>query len=369
MSSFSVFLEKKSMAILGLFIMFQVPFTVFSQQDTVGSERITLKVGDPAPIIKPQYWIKGEPVSTFLPGKVYVVDLWATWCVPCAKTLPFLTNIKNQYQDKVVIISANVMERSKDDKYWQDVNDFVKRKGLIMDGLSVCADGNTKSVESEYFRAAGLHEVPGAFVVTQEGKIGYIGSPLYGTMDKAIALAVEGKLDIKTGEMLSRQTVENRTHVLKLQDEFGRLMNGQPVKALEKFHEIETLYPEWAMLIGSFKYRVLKKIGTAESSSFAVEFFERNFNNDLVLMEMANFIVRNDSINGDKSLVLKMALRAYEIQKASPSYAVLDLSARALAQTGRWKEAVGFQEQAVAVAPEEVKLKAKDMLKLYRDSI
>ena len=38
----------------------------------------TLKVGDPAPALTVDKWVKGEPVKEFKKGEVYVVEFWAT---------------------------------------------------------------------------------------------------------------------------------------------------------------------------------------------------------------------------------------------------------------------------------------------------
>ena len=38
-----------------------------------------LRVGDPAPSLQVAEWIKGQPVSAFEAGKVYLVEFWATW--------------------------------------------------------------------------------------------------------------------------------------------------------------------------------------------------------------------------------------------------------------------------------------------------
>src|SRR5947208_1155637 len=48
----------------------------------------TLHVGDRAPGLSVSKWLKGEPVTQFQPGKVYVVEFWATWRQPCIKSIP-----------------------------------------------------------------------------------------------------------------------------------------------------------------------------------------------------------------------------------------------------------------------------------------
>lgn len=44
----------------------------------VSAEEI-LHLGDPAPSLSVSDWIKGEKIERFEPGKIYVIDFWATW--------------------------------------------------------------------------------------------------------------------------------------------------------------------------------------------------------------------------------------------------------------------------------------------------
>ena len=54
----------------------------------------TLKVGDKAPPLVGGEWVKGEPVSGIEEGKVYVLEYWATWCGPCIRAIPHVTEFR-----------------------------------------------------------------------------------------------------------------------------------------------------------------------------------------------------------------------------------------------------------------------------------
>lgn len=58
----------------------------------------TLKIGDPAPEIKVEAWVRGTPVTKFEKGNVYVLDFWATWCGGCIASFPHISAIANKYE-------------------------------------------------------------------------------------------------------------------------------------------------------------------------------------------------------------------------------------------------------------------------------
>jgi cytochrome c biogenesis protein CcmG, thiol:disulfide interchange protein DsbE len=48
-------------------------------------------------------------------GKIVVVDFWASWCVPCRRSIPWLNAMQKKYaQQGLVIVGVNVDEQRKD---------------------------------------------------------------------------------------------------------------------------------------------------------------------------------------------------------------------------------------------------------------
>jgi len=41
-------------------------------------------------------------------GKVVYVDFWASWCVPCRKSFPWLNELAKKHPDDLVVIGVNV---------------------------------------------------------------------------------------------------------------------------------------------------------------------------------------------------------------------------------------------------------------------
>lgn len=154
-----------------------------------GSARAaTLNIGDPAPSLQIAHWVKGSPVDGFETGRVYVVEFWATWCGPCKESIPHLTELAHQFQDKVTFIGVDVME--------QDTNTvvkFVHREGGKMD-YHVAIDRPEGVMADTWLKAAGQNGIPSAFVVDGAGRIAWIGHPM-DSLDKTLDQVLAGTWD------------------------------------------------------------------------------------------------------------------------------------------------------------------------------
>jgi thiol-disulfide isomerase/thioredoxin len=74
------------------------------------------KVNDPAPPIELQSFTTGQTVTLeSLRGKVVLVDFWASWCIPCRKSLPMFNELRaNIGTEKFEILAVNLDENLDD---------------------------------------------------------------------------------------------------------------------------------------------------------------------------------------------------------------------------------------------------------------
>ena len=202
----------------------------------------TLRLGDPAPPLRVNKWLTGTEVKRFEPGKVYVVEFWATWCGPCLGVMPQLTALQAEYKDKgLTVVSLTV----KDEKNSAAaVEAFLARRGKrYAYTFAFCEDRTTYS---DYITAAGLAGIPTAFVVGPTGKIEYMGHSL--ELDLVIPKVMAG-------------TWRGQPDIDVVHKEFGRFgtimakSRTEPAEALKEFAVFEADQPK---LTAGYYYRLQK---------------------------------------------------------------------------------------------------------------
>ena len=174
-------------------------------------DKSTLVIGDAVPALAPSKWIKGQAVSKFEPGKIYIVEFWATWCGPCKASIPLLSELQ-QLNPGVMFIGMNCMEESP-----SDVPAFVAKMGDKMN-YRVAMDDADGSMVKAWLEAADQNGIPTAFLIGKDSKIAWIGHPtelgdvlkqvLAGTFDPQKA-AAEAAAEQEVEELV-QEAVESR---------------------------------------------------------------------------------------------------------------------------------------------------------------
>lgn len=105
-------------------------------------------------------WIKGTPFSTFDPSKIYVIDLWATWCKPCIAAMPHLNELSRRFKDKIVFVAQDVMENDQ-----AKVTEFVTRQGDNMDMNVAFGGPRGGDFDKKWIVASDTRSIPRTFVI------------------------------------------------------------------------------------------------------------------------------------------------------------------------------------------------------------
>lgn len=153
-----------------------------------------LRIGDPAPAFKAK-WIKGNKLQQLEKGMVYVIEFWATWCGPCIKAMPHVSELAKKYKGKAEFTGVSVWERGKPGQSINSlVEAFVKAKGDTM-SYNVYMDESDNYMVKNWVEASGQSSIPATLIVDREGKIAWIGVPT--EMDEPLAKIIEGRFDAK----------------------------------------------------------------------------------------------------------------------------------------------------------------------------
>lgn len=175
---------------------------IASPQEAPPGKPFAVMVGDPAPKLAPARWLKGPAVVSFAPGHTYVIEFWATWCAPCKRSIPHLTELQHRFDGKLSVIGIDVWEPD-----LESVEPFVQMMGDRM-GYSVAiddvpaapADCQNESAWSQdhgvvsngWLEASGWKSegIPTAFVVDGQGQVAWIGDPQ--DLDQPLAQIIDG---------------------------------------------------------------------------------------------------------------------------------------------------------------------------------
>ncbi|AGC77343.1 peroxiredoxin [Nonlabens dokdonensis] len=96
-------------------------------------------------------------------GKLVYIDVWATWCAPCKKQIPFLKKLEEEFAEENIVFISISVDAKKAYKSWKTM---VKEEEL--GGVQLFADN---SFDSEFAEAYGITSIPRFIIVDQEGKV------------------------------------------------------------------------------------------------------------------------------------------------------------------------------------------------------
>lgn len=91
-------------------------------------------------------------------GRVVVIDFWASWCVPCRRSFPWLNEMQSRYADDgLVIIGINV------DRNSADAHNFLQQ---FPADFEIVYDS-----EADLAKRFGVEAMPSSFIIGRDGAI------------------------------------------------------------------------------------------------------------------------------------------------------------------------------------------------------
>jgi thiol-disulfide isomerase/thioredoxin len=321
----------------------------------------SIKPGDPAPALKIAEWVKGTPITQFEPGKVYLVEFWATWCGPCIGNIPHLNALQKKYaKDGLVVIGmtnpdvdAGYTGARKENNTLQQVRDFVAAQGEKM-SYHVAYDTPMRDTYKSMMGTVG--GIPHAFLIGRDGRLAVDYHPFY--LDDAIDKVLAGTWNY------DRDYPELR-RCSKL---YGEVLGAKDYEAFKASYSVmERDFPRIAQRTLSTKFSRALKAGdqpailaagrammeyTRESEDAKeLAATARATARDLVYVQRSDVSGLTDAarFNEVKALIAEMAACAVEMSKETDSAA---FSAQAELAYGAedLATAVSLQKKAVASA-------------------
>lgn len=325
---------------------------------TPAARAADLGVGDAAPALAQGKYVQGEPVKSFEKGKVYVVEMWATWCGPCIAAIPHVNELQQKYADKgLVVIGQNVWERDP-----SKVEPFVKDMGakmayrVAMDDVSAGDDAG-KMAET-WMKAAGRNGIPCSFIVDKDGKVAWIGHPMQ--MGEPLQQVIDGTFDIAKAKAAAAQ---EQAAAKAMQEVASAARAGNWAEVLTKLDAAGEVSPAVAPQLTAIRYKALTETKQADKAAALAKDALANADKQPISALMIGDMAFQAQ-DYDLSAKLATAAAPHAKRMAFQAHA---LAARAYAGQDDYAKAAAALKQAVESAPEQAKPALERQLKEYEE--
>ncbi len=269
-------------------------------------------LGDTAADLQVSEWIKGDEVK-IEEGKVYVVEFWATWCPPCLKSIPHLTEVQKKYKDKAILIGISTEDAA-------TVKPFVKKMADKMD--YIVAIDKERATSKAYMEAFGVNGIPSAFIINQKKQIAWQGHPMDPAFEKTLEAVVKGEFNIEEAAKNAKR-IEEQNNLAN--DYFNKLVAKKAEEAKAVGQKLLTEYADDGEFLNKVAWVILKHQQLPDELR-------------------------------DKELALKMAetaAKATEEKEAS----ILDTLAVAYSENGNIEKAIEVEKKAISLTGDNEELK------------
>lgn len=310
-----------------------------------------LTVGSPAPQLQIAHWMKGEEVTEFEPGKIYVLEFWATWCAPCVASMDHLSEIAEQYRDD------NVRVIGVSDEPLQTTVAFlfkkVKDRDLIQNDrirYSLATDPDHSTL-NDYLKAAMINAIPSTFIIGRTGVIEWIGHPT--EIDPVIKSIVDGSWDLAAEREKSLRAMQAQKDTRAASESLSAAIEAENWDdAIAAIDRLIVLQPDSYYSTTKFAILLSKAKRYEEAYRYAREVMKQSWDTDpLRLYQLAWTISGYDRYpvpdeHRDLKLATRLCTRAAELAPNDSEF--LRMLAQIHAQQNAFAEAATVQRRAIA---------------------
>lgn len=296
----------------------------------------SLIVGDDAPKLAVETWLKGDAVKSFEKGQIYVLEFWATWCGPCIAVIPHLTKLQKEHKG-VTFIGVNVWEENR-----KKPADFVKKMGDKMDYRVAIQDGT--KMESTWLTPAAQDGIPCSFIIDKEGKVAWIGHPM--GLDEVLKPIIAGTFDAKAEakKAMKMEAIESKLAKAMRSEDWDA--------AITQLDQLVDASGDDQYLIMKFQLLLQQKEDPKAAYELAKSFPERFKDDSEALNEASWFIVDEPGLKRrDLKLAKKMAKMAVDLTERKAAH-IIDTLARVYFEEGDSGTAIKLQDEAIAAVAE-----------------
>jgi peroxiredoxin len=322
------------------------PPTAAAATDPVPTVPVLL-VGDRAPELRIQRWVKGMPVEKLESGRCWIVEFWASWCKPCAGSIPRLTDLQARYKERgLTVIGVASQEVAA-----ADLDRYVAAQGDRL-SYTVALDNNGAS-HQKWMTAAGQSGIPTAFLIDREGRIAWIGHPLEG-LEEATLQVIEGRLDVAAAAAKYKSRLEVIARAQPTIDRFREHLDaGEHAAAIQAADELVAMNPQEFGQYAWLRFQIMTMsqkdyTGAYQYASETIDGILRN-NADVLALLAATICDDLRIERRDFGVAGKAASRA-DVLTGGTRPDVITVLARVAAEAGDFSRAVELQSKALTLA-------------------
>ena len=100
-------------------------------------------------------------------GQIVVVDMWATWCIPCIERFPHMVELAHTYSDRGVAFVSLCLDDRDDDEAVALAQRFLTEQGAFF------ANYLMDEVVTQAFEKLDLLGIPAVFIYGPDGELRY----------------------------------------------------------------------------------------------------------------------------------------------------------------------------------------------------